>query len=153
METFQVVDEYLNKVREGIEQDAQSKNQKIPVSSFRVEVGMDQGALYAADYMKYLIYGRPPGKQPPPEAIQGWVAANPEVLSHFKGIFANITENGLAYIIGRKIGREGSAIYRGEKPGIDLLGVMENALPDFLKQLEQNQALEIATSLRQTIAR
>lgn len=151
METFQVIEQYLQKIQAGIESDAQEKNQKIPVSSFRIEVGMDIGQFYAADYMKYLITGRPPGKQPPPEKMLEWVNNNPDVFSALKLVFKKLTDRGLAYIIGRKIGNEGSAIYRGEKQGIDLLGIMEKETPEFLKQLEANESLQIATSLRSVI--
>lgn len=51
----------------------------------------------------YLLTGRPAGKQPPSEAILQWIQA--------KGITAQAEEqislSSLAYLIARKIGREG----------------------------------------------
>lgn len=51
----------------------------------------------------YLFTGRPPGKQPPSQAILQWIQA--------KGITAQaeqeISLSSLAYLIARKIGREG----------------------------------------------
>lgn len=146
METFEAIDGYLNRVADGIKQDAQDKNQKIPVSSIRVEVGTDSGELYAADYMKYLIYGRPPGKQPPPEKIQGWVASQPEASS-----WTPSEINSMAFLVGRKIARVGTEIWEGKRPGIDLLGVMDREKPLLLEQIAEAGALEIATSLRNAV--
>lgn len=56
------------------------------------------------DYFTVLETGRKPGKQPPLDPIQRWVQA--------KGIATDISERSLAYLIARKIGKEGSLLYR-----------------------------------------
>lgn len=151
MEPFEAIDGYLNRIADGLKEDAESKNQKIPVSSFRNEVTMESGDMYAADYMKYLIYGRPPGNQPPVDAMLKFVESNPEILPKAQIRFPYLTEDGLAFLIGRKIGRDGSDIWQGKKEGIDLLGVMDREKPLFLEQLLQAETVEIATTLRNAI--
>lgn len=143
--------DYFLQVIDGLIQDATQKGQKIPTSSLRFEADAQSAALYAPDYFKYLIYGRGPGKQPPPPAMLSWVQANPDAMDRARAVFKYITEEGLAYIIGRKIGREGTDIFLGKRPGIDLLGVMEKNMPDLLKELAKNEVVKIATDLRSAV--
>jgi ethanolamine ammonia-lyase small subunit len=146
-----IISQFLDVAIEGLKNDAQAKGQKIPVKSFRKEVGEDFGRLYAAHYMQYLILGRGPGKFPPPDAMLKFVQNNPQILESARQTYSNITEKGLAYLIGRKIAREGTDIYQGKKEGIDLLGVIENTMPDLLKELARNQILSIQTSLKSAL--
>lgn len=150
-ENITALTEFFTRTIEGLKSDAASKSQKIPVSSFRFEVDAISANLYAADYFKYLIYGRGPGKAPPPDNMLAWVQANPDALARAKQVFKYITEQGLAYIIGQKIAREGTDIHTGKRPGIDLLGVMEKNIPELLKELAKNEAVNIATELRSAI--
>lgn len=143
---------YLLKTWEAIEGDADSKGQAIP--RYHREVPTDTGGqLWTSDYLQYLIYGRPPGKFPPPDKMLEFVQKHPYILASAKQQFKNITEQGLAFIIGRKIAREGSAIFRGEKPGVDFLGSMELNMPELLTDLGRNQALNIITGIRNGINR
>lgn len=151
METKDALSIFFDNVIEGLKEDAQSKNQKIPVSSFRHEQNAEGGKLYSADYFQYLIYGRSPGKFPPPEKMLDFVESTPDILARAKQQFQYITEQGLAYLIGRKLAKEGSDIYSGKKPGIDFLGVMEKNMPELLKQLAQGEALKFATELRSAL--
>ena len=151
MDSLDAIEGYLKRVADGLKDDAESKGQKFPVDSLRTEITPDSGDLYAADYAKYLIYGRPPGKQPPVEAMLKFVEANPQILQAAQLTFPYLTEGGLAFMIGRKIGRDGSDIWQGKKEGIDILGVMDRAKPMFLQELAEGETLEIATTLRQAI--
>lgn len=150
MANTDALNEFFVRTIDGLKADAASKGQKIP-TSFRTEVDEITANLYAPDYFKYLIYGRGPGKAPPPENILKWVQDNPDALSRARQIFKYITEQGLAYIIGQKIAREGTDIHTGKKPGIDLLGVMEQNMPELLADLAKNEVIDIATSLRSAI--
>lgn len=151
MENRDSLNDFFKRVVDGLKKDAEAKNQKIPVTSFRVEVDELGGTMYAAHYFKYLIYGRGPGKAPPVDSMLAWVQGNPDVLERAKQVFKYITEKGLAYIVGQKIAREGTDIYSGKKPGIDLLGVMDESMPELLKQLQRNEVVRIATDLRSAI--
>lgn len=143
--------EFFVRVTDGLIKDAASKSQKIPVSSIHFQADEISGKLFAADYFKYLIYGRGPGKAPPPEAMLAWVQRNPDALERARQVFRYITEQGLAYITGQKIAKQGTDIFSGKKPGIDLLGVMEQNMPELLKDLARNEVVKIATDLRSAI--
>lgn len=149
MTTSEIISAYINKIFEGIKADAAEKSQKIPASSFRVEAAGNQGRGFAAHYFKYLVHGRGPGKFPPPEEMLKFVQKNPEILAEAKQRYKYITEKGLAYIIGRKIARQGTDIHMGKKPGIDLEGAINEPLEDFLKQVAYHEALNVASKIRQ----
>ena len=114
--------------------DMYAQNTKVPVSAFRVEATNIDGQLYAPDWFQYMIYGRGPGKQPPPSAMLRSVQNNPDWLESARQTFKYITEKGLAYLIGRKIGREGTDIWQGKIKGVDLLGSMGLPLFQFYYQ-------------------
>lgn len=149
----EVILQFLTKVEEGIIDDAATKNQKIPVSSFRLEVSENGGKFWAAHYMQYLIYGRPPGGMPPLEPIAEWAEKNISrpVRENKDGTFSFIPYESLAFAIAKKIQERGTEIWEGKREGIDLLGIMESNMPQFLKDLASNEAAEIATSLRNAI--
>lgn len=141
-----IIQKYFEKLLASIREDADGKGQKMP--SLRIEADENGGKLIGPHYFKYLVYGRGPGKRPPREAMLDFVRANPEILASAKQRFKYITEKGLAYIIGRKIGAEGTDIYQGKKPGIDLLGAMEEHIDELLRTIARNEALAIRTSLK-----
>jgi hypothetical protein len=144
------VDRFLDSVIAGLKKDAEGKQQKIP-QNFRKEVTETSGKLWGASYFKYLVYGRPPGKQPPTSSIEGWVNKNPQVLAYFKSIFKNITSKQLSYVIARNIGRHGTQIWQGKKPGVDMSGVVDNSLKELFTNLPKSYGAEIITNLRNAI--
>jgi hypothetical protein len=143
--------DFFTRAVEGLIADAASKSQKIPVSSIRFEADEISAQLYAADYFKYLIYGRGPGKFPPPDKMTAWVEANPDALARAQQVFKYLTAQQLGFLIGRKISQEGTDIYSGKKPGIDLLGVLDKNMPGLLEQLARNEVVKIATDLRSAV--
>ena len=64
-----------------------------------------QVSFELADYWKYVEYGRGPGKQPPIDAIEQWVKVKPVVPNAINGRVPDTRQ--LAFLIARKIGREG----------------------------------------------
>lgn len=69
--------------------------------------------IYSTEkYFTVLETGRKPGKQPPIDVIEQWIDQKPVALR-------GITKRSLAYLIARKIGREGSLLHRlGGKSGV-----------------------------------
>ena len=64
-------------------------------------------SLLLQEYWKYVEYGRRAGKQPPIDAIRKWVEAKPVVPTpDANGRIPTVRS--LAYLIARKIGREGT---------------------------------------------
>jgi hypothetical protein len=67
--------------------------------------------IYGAGYIFVLEDGRKPGKMPPLDEIKKWISVKP--------VSSDIPTNSLAYLIGRKMAREGSLLYRqGGNSGI-----------------------------------
>lgn len=140
MSTRDIINSYLETIKAGLVNDASAKGQKIPVSSMEIEVNDTEGKLWAAHYFKYLVVGRGPGKAPPPDAMEKFVRDNPDILEEARAVWRSINERSLAFLIGRKIAREGTDIFTGKKPGIDLQGMIDAATPDFLERVAYAQA-------------
>ncbi len=85
----------------------QMENDKIAtaesINSYEIIVNHNEVILSAVGYIKYVLEGRGPGKFPPPEVIKKWIEAKPINFNPDE-----ITLNSLAYLIGRKISREGT---------------------------------------------
>lgn len=88
---------------------AASLQEEITESANRVNV-----KLYGESYTKQLVDGREPGKFPPIKAIEEWI--------YHKGIKAvgkNISISSLAFLIARKIAKEGTKYFK--QGGTDLV--------------------------------
>jgi hypothetical protein len=129
-----------------LKEDAAGKNQSIP--DMRVETDEEGGKVISSDYFKYLVLGRGPGKRPPKEAMLAMVKKKPDMLANARKKFKYMTEEGLAYIIGKAIGDRGTLIFQGKKPGIDFLGSMDKNMPELLKAIGRNEAVKFLTALR-----
>lgn len=93
------------------------------INSLRKEVNSDgTGKLTGDESFYYQIHGRPPGKMPPIQKMIAWVAVRRIQIS--------------PWAIAKKIQREGTAIFRGERKGLD----MKKALDDPKKQLYRDMA-------------
>ena len=77
MENKEAIREYFESVIKGISND----NAKSPVSKLHFTVDDIGGQLFAPAYFRYTIFGRGPGKFPPPDNILEWVKKNPDVLA------------------------------------------------------------------------
>lgn len=63
-------------------------------------------SLELADYWKYVEYGRRSGKFPPVDKILNWIRVKPVLPRPYNGKLP--TEQQLAFLISRKIAREGT---------------------------------------------
>lgn len=72
-----------------------------------------KATFYGIDYTEYLVKGRTPGKFPPRDKIRQWIDD--------KGITPkdNITKDQLAFLIARKISKEGTKYFK--QGGTDLI--------------------------------
>lgn len=150
-ETIDALKEYFLRFEEDLINEAAAKGQKIPVSSFRFEVDAKGGRFFSAHYMKYIIAGRGPGGFPPVDKMREWVEGNPDVLANARRVWESITVNQLAYLIGRKIARQGTDVFLGRKPGIDLIAVVDKHMPELKEALGKAEIKSIATSLKSAI--
>lgn len=90
-----------------IKSDLSSKNidnRGIASNSLRIETTKNSVKSIGVFYLTFLDKGRGPGKFPPPEVIAGWAATKPVEIN--------------PYLIGRKIAREGTEIFKNPSKGI-----------------------------------
>ena len=75
--------------------------------SFKVDVSGNifEVTFNAPEYWKYANYGRPPGKMPPVSVIEEWITRR-RIVPESNTSTPNVTS--LAYVIARKIGKEGT---------------------------------------------
>ena len=75
--------------------------------SFKVDVSgnLFEVTFNAPEYWKYANYGRRPGKMPPVSAIEEWITRR-RIVPEPNTSTPNVTS--LAYVIARKIGKEGT---------------------------------------------
>jgi hypothetical protein len=97
--------------------------------------------LVGAHYSEQLSEGRRPGTPPPKQVIYDWIESKPSAQATFE--WASLKEyekKGIAYVIARKIGEEGTTYYR--EGGTDLLlSTTEEAL-----ELLFNDIIDIYTN-------
>lgn len=95
-------------------------------------------SLNLEPYWKYVEYGRRAGKMPPIDAIVEWVRIKPIIPNPINGKIPDSRQ--LAYLIARKIGREG---VEGRKPLTNTIysNEVENLIQDIkneiVRQLKQ----------------
>ena len=63
-------------------------------------------SLLLEPYWRYVEYGRKPGKMPPIDSIRDWIKVKPVIPDSKNGRVPST--NQLAYMIARKLGREGT---------------------------------------------
>lgn len=105
---------------------------------------VENGAVILQEsYGDQLEFGRKPGKQPPSEAIEQWLIA--------KGIAARLekdmTVSSLAYLIARKIGREGWN--RDQHGGVNLISsvVTPERIQSIIDKIGESQLNELTTKI------
>lgn len=97
------------------------------------------GTLYAEDYWVFVNEGRKAGKRPPISAIEKWIKEKPIQLN-------DISETSLAFLIARKIGKEGT---KGTKVFTNNTTVVLNNLQKELpKELSETLKNNILTELK-----
>lgn len=143
------VKEYLDATVQAMKDDAEAKGLKLPpIRTVETENG---GQVWADGYLWFLVFGRGPGKFPPPDKMLKAVEDRPEMLQNARTLWKNIKPKGLAYLIGRKIATKGTDIFLGKRPGLDILGAMEKNMPELTKDIARNEAIKILTFLKSGI--
>lgn len=82
------------------------------------ETNKYSGSISLVNYWKYVEYGRRPGKFPPPNKILDWIKIKPVIPRPVNGI--KPTEKQLAFLISRKIARDGIKAGNQFKEALDL---------------------------------
>ena len=140
----ETIKEFLERVSQKIVQDQNAKNitaSGLSAQSLRTEVDTDGGKLFGIDYFKYQVRGRAPGGMPPVKSIEDWIVS--------KGIHpeGGGTIEGMAWAIAKKIEKNGTEIFRGSRPGLDIPGDIDRELNNFRKKLLKGTKEEIFSSI------
>lgn len=128
--TKQIIFDFLEGIRTDAVSDLQGKNISQGDIGMQTQAEADGGELSGNHYWYYLVYGRRPGKQPPIDSILGWLQK--------KGITSDIPERSLAFLIARKIGRLGTDIYLGKRPGLALPEIIQKREKEFNDQIDEH---------------
>ena len=120
--TVLLVENFNDEIRsdlssKGLDNSGQAAN------SIRIVTTKNSVTSFGVDYLFYLDKGRGPGKFPPPETIKKWVESKPVPVHPF--------------VIGRKIAREGTEIFKDNSKGIELDVKRE----ELTKKIKQNAPL------------
>ena len=130
---------FVSSVREtlrvkGIDNTLEASN------SLRVEMSEKGGAVYGVDYFYFLDKGRKPGKFPPVKNMRDWVRTK-------LGITEPKELARVAYLVGRKISREGTSIYKDNSKGLQLDKLIFNFTQNLAPKLEAGIAADIVNKL------
>lgn len=139
----ELIKQFLEGVRSDAITDLHAKNISqgdLDMAVTVLDKDSPEGSLTGAEYWYYLVHGRKPGKQPPIESIQGWLQK--------KGIVGeDISQRSLAFLIARKIGKLGTDIYQGKRPGLALPAIIEARTQGFEEDLDQLLTGKIDTTI------
>jgi len=84
------------------------------INSMEIDVYKTYIQLSAVDYMPFALQGRGPGGFPPPQTIIDWIIAKPIQVT-------DISIESLAFLIGRKIAREGTDPPHLQQDDLDII--------------------------------
>jgi hypothetical protein len=130
-----IIVDFLEGIRRDSIEDLHAKNISQGDLGLKTKAEDDGGELSGNHYWYFLVNGRKPGKRPPIDSILGWLQK--------KGITADIPLRSLAFLIARKIGKLGTDIYLGRRPGLALPQIIEVRTKDFRKDLREHYREEI----------
>jgi len=111
--------------------------------ALEVESEINRVVLWGLEYSQQLETGRQPGKQPPTSVIEKWIY-DKGIANQIQG---EITVSSLAFLIARKIGREGWK--REEYGGVELISeiVTEQRLQKIIDQVGEVKLIEYSTEI------
>lgn len=129
----------LVKIRDAIINQINTKN----ISSTGEAINsleIQENKLLGNDYIFFLDKGRAPGRFPPVENIRDWVRAKIKPAEN--------TVNQFAFLVGRKISREGTEIYKNPSKGIGLDNIINEAIEQMLKDIPGEASIEAKKFLK-----
>lgn len=108
-----------------------------------VETEINRAVLWSYDYAQQLETGRQSGKQPPSDVIEQWII-DKGIDTQIEG---NITISSLAFLIARKIGREGWD--REGYGGVELISeiVTEQRIQKILDEVGDARLIEYTSEI------
>lgn len=150
--TFEILQQYLEDIQsdflsayrnDGFEASGNTERE------LEVELQGFKGVLKGPDYLFAMVTGRGPGGFPPLEFIEDWIVA--------KGITpdGDISLQSLAFLIARKIARQGTDVFEGKREGIDIEGIVSKRTQEVTKiiarQIKLNAVAEVSRIVNQAL--
>jgi hypothetical protein len=136
-----VITWYLTTVRVGIIKQQQYRglyNTGATSDTLRiVRLSDTKQTLVGAGHFRQLVEGRRPGTMPPVDVIREWIES--------KGLRLN------PWAVAVKMMKEGSAIFRGERRGIDIGAEVEEHKEAFYKKLAEAKSEEVINVINRII--
>lgn len=126
----EIILKFLDGIRTDSIEDLHAKNISQGDLGMKTRADEDSGDLSALQHWYYAVNGRRPGKQPPIDTIQSWLEK--------KGINADIPQRSLAFLVARKIGKMGTDIFTGKRPGLALPQIIETRSKEFRKDMREH---------------
>ena len=116
----------------------------------KVEVDKrNQASLVGPAHLVFLNVGRGPGKFPPIQNIQEWIQNKGLQGRDAQGRF--IKQRSFAFLIARKIAREGTEIFKDKTKGLEFQKILEKRLPDLEKEIGTLTAQLTASALAEAL--
>jgi len=138
------ISELLNDVRKAYIEDQEAKGIRssgASAKSIRTEAKPTTGTVVGAKYFFQQKHGRKPGKFPTVEDIINWIRA--------KGIQPNdISERSLAFIIARKIAKQGTDIYQRKRPALDPGEKIQQRVAEFSRQVAKELRKQVIATFK-----
>jgi len=137
----ELIEKLLNNIKSEIIQSQYDKGMVTTgesAASLQVTVSQFSGELSGSKSFIFQEFGRGPGKFPPMDNIIKWVEA--------KGL-EGTTVRGLAYVIARKIAREGTRIFRDKSLGIPIETIIKENIDRFVAELQEQEFKKLKTML------
>ena len=113
------------------------------IDSLEVQTTETSGKLIGAKYSEQLETGRSKGKFPPIEAIKQWIV-DKGIINNIQG---NITVSSLAFVIARKISKQGWK--RKDHGGVNLISniVTDKRMQSIIDKIGKDMAFTFAQKL------
>ena len=109
--------------------------------SLRVQVfSPNEVGLFGSAYFLQQSLGRRPGRFPPIASIVEWIKQKPIRLQ-------GITAESLAFIIARKIAREGTDIFEGKRKGLNIREIFAKLLTQTVTALTKEKVFQIRSEI------
>jgi|SRR5215216_6637106 len=108
------------------------------ISSLEYKVEEDgTGKMTGDQSFYYQIHGRAPGKMPPIQEMIAWIQVKRLQIS--------------PWAVAKKIQREGTAVFRGERKGLNMQLAFDKAKPDYMKDLKSAVKKSIVEKIKQRL--
>jgi len=139
----QILDNWVNKLKEDLIKEYNSLglrasgNWEKSLVPFTTDTRV---ILYGAKYSYQMENGRKPGKYPPRKAIEDWIDK--------KGLTYDIPKSSLAFLIQRKIGREGITVPNKYNSGGVISNVVtEKRINELIEQIKMINVLQVSSDI------